>query len=86
MRSGLPIRSVESCSKAAAFSLHPEQTVNNACASVALLNIVNNISSIHLGDNLTAFREFTQGLSPADKGDAVANFEFVRRAHNSFAR
>ncbi|KAH8688890.1 ubiquitin C-terminal hydrolase 37 [Talaromyces proteolyticus] len=62
------------------------QTASNACASVALLNIVNNIEGIRLGDNLTNFKNFTMPFTPALRGDAVANFEFVKRIHNSFAR
>jgi hypothetical protein len=62
------------------------QTANNACASVALLNIVNNIPDIDLGENLKSFKEFTMPFTPALRGDAINNFEFVKRIHNSFAR
>ncbi|KAJ5555514.1 hypothetical protein N7461_003984 [Penicillium sp. DV-2018c] len=62
------------------------QTANNACASVALLNIVNNISGIDLGEHLRSFKEFTMSFTPALRGDAINNFEFVKRIHNSFAR
>lgn len=62
------------------------QTTSNACATVALLNIINNVEGIHLGEHLTNFRDFTMSFTPALRGDAVANFEFVKRIHNSFAR
>ncbi|CAG8241613.1 unnamed protein product [Penicillium salamii] len=62
------------------------QTANNACASVALLNIVNNIPDIELGDHLQSFKDFTMPFTPALRGDAINNFEFVKRIHNSFAR
>ncbi|KAL2001250.1 hypothetical protein VTN02DRAFT_1981 [Thermoascus thermophilus] len=62
------------------------QTANNACASVALLNIVNNIEGIDLGENLQRFKDFTMPFTPALRGDAINNFEFVKRIHNSFAR
>ncbi|KAK5790500.1 hypothetical protein VI817_007787 [Penicillium citrinum] len=62
------------------------QTASNACASVALLNIVNNIPDIDLGENLQHFKEFTMPFTPAFRGDAINNFEFVKRIHNSFAR
>lgn len=62
------------------------QTVNNACASVALMNIVNNIEGIDLGENLRHFKDFTMPFTPALRGDAINNFEFVKRIHNSFAR
>lgn len=45
-----------------------------------------NISEIDLGDNLRAFKEFTRDFSPALRGDAIANFDFVKSIHNSFAR
>lgn len=53
---------------------------------MALLNIVNNIPGIDLGENLRHFREFTMPFTPALRGDAINNFEFVKRVHNSFAR
>jgi ubiquitin carboxyl-terminal hydrolase L5 len=62
------------------------QTTSNACASVALLNIVNNVEGIHLGEHLSNFKDFTMPFTPALRGDAVANFEFIKRVHNSFAR
>ncbi|PLB51747.1 cysteine proteinase [Aspergillus steynii IBT 23096] len=62
------------------------QTASNACASVALLNIVNNIEGIELGDNLQHFKEFTMPFTPALRGDAINNFEFIKQIHNSFAR
>ncbi|GAM43582.1 ubiquitin carboxyl-terminal hydrolase [Talaromyces pinophilus] len=62
------------------------QTADNACASVALLNIVNNIDDITLGDTLASFKDFTMPFTPALRGDAIANFEFIKRIHNSFAR
>ncbi|KAL8953626.1 MAG: hypothetical protein Q9222_000552 [Ikaeria aurantiellina] len=62
------------------------QTVTNACASVALLNIVNNIPRLKLGEPLEQFKRFTADFTPALRGDAIANFEFVKNIHNSFAR
>ncbi|KAL8735663.1 MAG: hypothetical protein Q9166_000832 [cf. Caloplaca sp. 2 TL-2023] len=62
------------------------QTVNNACASVALLNIVNNVPDLNLGEHLQQFKNFTADFTPALRGDAVGNFEFVKTIHNSFAR
>ncbi|KAL8683070.1 MAG: hypothetical protein Q9186_000980, partial [Xanthomendoza sp. 1 TL-2023] len=53
---------------------------------VALLNIVNNVPDLKLGDPLQQFKEFTAGFTPALRGDAIGNFEFVKTVHNSFAR
>ena len=60
--------------------------MKDACASVALLNIVNNIPGLALGDHLQSFRDFTADLNPVMRGEAIANFEFVKEIHNSFAR
>ncbi|PYI10488.1 ubiquitin carboxyl-terminal hydrolase [Aspergillus sclerotiicarbonarius CBS 121057] len=62
------------------------QTASNSCASVALLNIVNNVEGIDLGENLQHFKDFTMPFTPALRGDAISNFDFVKRIHNSFAR
>ncbi|KAL4907611.1 hypothetical protein BDW74DRAFT_110946 [Aspergillus multicolor] len=62
------------------------QTAGNACATVALLNIVNNIEGADLGENLRNFKDFTMPFTPALRGDAINNFEFVKRIHNSFAK
>ncbi|KAL2039579.1 hypothetical protein N7G274_007851 [Stereocaulon virgatum] len=78
-----PDKQEQSCPEGVWFA---NQTINNACASVALLNIVNNIPSIELGDNLRAFKDFTSNFTPALRGDAIANFDFVKQVHNSFAR
>lgn len=50
------------------------------------MNIVNNIEGIDLGENLRHFKDFTMPFTPALRGDAINNFEFVKRIHNSFAR
>lgn len=65
---------------------HFFQTVSNACASVAMLNIVNNIPNIDLGLPLQNFKEFTADFPPALRGDAIGKFDFVRVIHNSLAR
>jgi len=62
------------------------QVVTNACGSYALLNIINNVPEINLGKGLAEFKEVTMALSPAERGAAVADSEFIRRIHNSFAR
>ncbi|KAL4805254.1 ubiquitin carboxyl-terminal hydrolase [Aspergillus unguis] len=62
------------------------QTASNACASVALLNIVNNIEGANIGENLQNFKDFTMPFTPALRGDAINNFQFVKEIHNSFAR
>lgn len=62
------------------------QTHENACATVSLLNIINNIPNADLGDNLRNFKDFSADFPPALRGDAIGDFEFVKQIHNSFAR
>lgn len=57
-----------------------------ACASIAILNLVNNLPDIDLGKELLDFREFTQNMDPLMRGDTIDSFDFVKRIHNSFAR
>ncbi|KAI5855224.1 ubiquitin carboxyl-terminal hydrolase [Tricharina praecox] len=61
------------------------QIVENACASLAMLNILAN-STAELGATLSAFKEFAAPLTPPMKGLAVANNPHLRNIHNSFAR
>lgn len=78
-----PNKQEQSCPEGVWFA---NQATHNACASVALLNIINNIPNANLGDELQQFRDFTADLSPALRGYAVINFSFVKQIHNSFAR
>ncbi|TVY80856.1 Ubiquitin carboxyl-terminal hydrolase [Lachnellula suecica] len=62
------------------------QTTNNACATIALLNIVMNVPEINLGEALGSFKETTRGLKPAYRGQRLSDNESIRNVHNSFAR
>ncbi|CAG8954205.1 hypothetical protein HYFRA_00005825 [Hymenoscyphus fraxineus] len=62
------------------------QTTNNACATVALMNIVMNAPEIELGEVLTEFKNETKQLKPAYRGKALSENIFIRTIHNSFAR
>ncbi|KAK9317433.1 ubiquitin carboxyl-terminal hydrolase [Lipomyces starkeyi] len=68
------------------------QVPDNACASVALLNIVLNASSsgsesrLELGEHLQQFREFTESFNPTARGMALTNFDFLRQIHNQYAQ
>ncbi|EER37749.1 ubiquitin carboxyl-terminal hydrolase [Histoplasma capsulatum var. duboisii H88] len=78
-----PDKQESSCPEGIWFA---NQTSSYACASVALLNIINNVHEIELGEKLQHFKDFTLPLTPALRGYAIGNFEFVKRVHNSFAR
>ncbi|KAF4632787.1 hypothetical protein G7Y89_g5327 [Cudoniella acicularis] len=62
------------------------QTTNNACATIALLNIVMNVSNADLSEAMTTFKEKTRGLDPAYRGKRLSCDDFIRNIHNSFAR
>ena len=74
---------VESCPKNVWFA---NQTHRWLCGSNSLINIIFNIPNLNLGDHLETFREFTADLTPAQRGDTVGNFEFLRRVHNANLR
>jgi ubiquitin carboxyl-terminal hydrolase L5 len=61
------------------------QTVNNACATQAILGILlNNADKLELGETLTTFKQQTTELTPKLRGIAIGNNEVLRKAHNSF--
>ncbi|GAB7337637.1 hypothetical protein MBLNU457_g2932t1 [Dothideomycetes sp. NU457] len=62
------------------------QVPDNACATVAILNIINNIPDLRLGAELRDFKDATQSLSPYERGEAIDDFHHVKIVHNSFAR
>lgn len=62
------------------------QTTNNACATIALLNIVMNAAEVEIGPTLSSLKEFSSAMTPALRGYTVGNHEYLRCVHNSFAR
>ncbi|KAE8449929.1 hypothetical protein EG329_007068 [Mollisiaceae sp. DMI_Dod_QoI] len=66
------------------------QTTNNACATVALLNILLNVPGVDFRANgsadLRAFKDSTAGLTAAERGQRLAESNNIRQIHNSFAR
>jgi hypothetical protein len=65
---------------------YAEQVPDFACASFALLNIINNIPGLEMGQQLRTFKQRTQEMTPRLRGDAIDEFTFVKQIHNSFAR
>lgn len=61
------------------------QTLSNSCASVALMNIINNHAIVNLGEALNDFRSSTLSMTPKNRGLALDRFDHVRNVHNSFA-
>lgn len=65
-----------------------QQTVQNACATQAVLSILLNRPDIEIGETLNGFKEFGQSVGPDSeiKGDLVSNHDVIREVHNSFSR
>jgi ubiquitin carboxyl-terminal hydrolase L5 len=57
----------------------------NSCSTLAMFHILMNTLGIELGENLQEFKSFTSEMHPLSRGESLANFEFVKRIHNSFA-
>ncbi|ESZ90661.1 hypothetical protein SBOR_8961 [Sclerotinia borealis F-4128] len=62
------------------------QTTHNACATIALLNIVMNVPDLDLGASISSFKDDTHFLKPAYRGQKLSQNEYIRNLHNSFAR
>jgi ubiquitin carboxyl-terminal hydrolase L5 len=62
------------------------QTVDNACATVAMINILMNAPAVELGEELRQFKEATQCMGSARRGKTLAENQFMRTVHNSFTR
>lgn len=63
------------------------QTIQNACATQALLSVLmNKTADVDIGGSMRDFREFTIELPPEFRGEALSNSDLIREVHNSFAR
>ncbi|EJD00538.1 cysteine proteinase [Fomitiporia mediterranea MF3/22] len=62
------------------------QLVDDACASLAILNVLFNCLDVELGDELNGFRRETSDMSPKMKGLAISNSRLLRETQNSLAR
>jgi ubiquitin carboxyl-terminal hydrolase L5 len=85
-RSGLPIRYVLSPPMVWRSRLTCPQTTDNACATLALFNIIMNAEDIELGDRLKAFKASSSPLISPLRGDLLCNTAWIRKVHNQFAR
>ncbi|GFO23217.1 ubiquitin carboxyl-terminal hydrolase [Plakobranchus ocellatus] len=64
-----------------------QQIIPNSCATHALLSVLLNCGSkVKLGKTLNLIKDFTDSMSPEDKGYAIANMPELARVHNSYAR
>ncbi|OHF04391.1 ubiquitin carboxyl-terminal hydrolase, family 1 [Colletotrichum orchidophilum] len=62
------------------------QTTDNACATVAMTNILMNSAGVDLGQDLQNLKDSTSSLSTPLRGHALSSNTFIRSVHNSFTR
>ncbi|KAH7309465.1 ubiquitin carboxyl-terminal hydrolase 2 [Stachybotrys elegans] len=63
------------------------QTIQNACATQALLSVLmNKTDEVDIGGPLLNFKEFSKDFPPEFRGEALSNSDLIREVHNSFAR
>jgi ubiquitin carboxyl-terminal hydrolase L5 len=77
------------------------QTIQNACGTQAILSVIlnndradspshatedKNDAAIDIGPELRKFKDFTTGIPPDIRGEALSNSSLIRTTHNSFAR
>ncbi|KAF8070362.1 ubiquitin carboxyl-terminal hydrolase [Lyophyllum atratum] len=61
------------------------QVVNNACATLAVLNALGNIPSLSTGPQLAELNSFTTGMDPQTRGMVITSADWLREAHNALS-
>lgn len=61
------------------------QTVNNACATLAVINALGNIPSMTCSVQLTDLMGFTAGMDPQTCGMVVTSADWLRELHNALS-
>ncbi|KAK7685201.1 hypothetical protein QCA50_011564 [Cerrena zonata] len=61
------------------------QVVNNACATLAVLNALGNIPDLPKSEQLTDLINFTVGMDPQTRGMTVTSADWLREAHNALS-
>ena len=61
------------------------QVVNNACATLAVMNAIANIPGLQMGAQLSELFAFTQGMDPQTSGMAITSSDWLREAHNALS-
>jgi len=61
------------------------QVVNNACATLAVLNALGNIPSLKTGAQLLELMQFTAGMDPQTRGLVVTSADWLREIHNALS-
>lgn len=60
----------------------------NSCATLAMIHTLLNVddSDIDIGEHMRQFKDFTQDMTPLQRGHTFASWNFVKKIHNSFAK
>ncbi|THG96179.1 hypothetical protein EW026_g5608 [Hermanssonia centrifuga] len=61
------------------------QVVNNACATLAVMNAIGNVPGLPMGTELTDLINFTTGMDPQTRGMAITSSDWLREAHNALS-
>lgn len=61
------------------------QVVNNACATLAVLNAIGNIPGLAMGPQLKEMMEFSAGMDPQTMGMVITSSDWLREAHNALS-
>ena len=61
------------------------QVVNNACATLAVMNALCNIPTLQKGPQLQDLLSFTSGMDPQTSGLAITSSDFFREVHNALS-
>ena len=61
------------------------QVVNNACATLAVLNAVGNIPALAVGPQLREMLDFAAGMDPQMSGTVITSADWLREAHNALS-
>jgi ubiquitin carboxyl-terminal hydrolase L5 len=61
------------------------QVVNNACATLAVINGLSNIPSLRSGPQLAELLSFVTDMDPHTRGMAITSSDWLREAHNSLS-
>lgn len=57
-----------------------------SCATIALMNIINNQNDLTCGAELEKFKAITADMTPKERGLKLDDFQFIKDIHNSFSR
>ncbi|KAH9940465.1 ubiquitin carboxyl-terminal hydrolase [Epithele typhae] len=61
------------------------QVVNNACATLAVMNAIANVPGVQMGPQLSELFSFTAGMDPQTSGLAITSSDWLREAHNALS-